>query len=112
MKKYFAEALGTFGLVFAGTGAIIVNDLHGGVITHVGVALVFGLIVMTMIYAIVTAGLRCAPLISPVIKTATNRAIAPPKEMTIQPELCPLVPFSTTLPTTPSPKKIIYRVLF
>lgn len=47
-----AEALGTFCLVFAGTGAIIVNDISGGAITHVGIALSFGLVVMAMIYAI------------------------------------------------------------
>ncbi|HYE17230.1 MAG TPA: aquaporin, partial [Tepidisphaeraceae bacterium] len=47
-----AEAIGTFVLVFAGTGAIVVNDVRGGPITHVGVALVFGLVVMTMIYVI------------------------------------------------------------
>jgi aquaporin Z len=47
-----AEAFGTFALVFAGTGAIVVNDLHGGVITHVGVAATFGLIVLALIYAV------------------------------------------------------------
>ncbi len=49
-KKYFAEFLGTFALVFAGTGAIIINDTAGGAISHVGIALSFGLIVMAMIY--------------------------------------------------------------
>lgn len=49
---YFAEALGTFMLVFAGTGAIIVNDIYGGVISHAGVAIVWGLTVMTVIYAV------------------------------------------------------------
>ena len=51
-KRCAAEAIGTFALVFAGTGAIIVNDVGGGEITHVGIALTFGLVVMSMIYAI------------------------------------------------------------
>ena len=50
MKKCVAEALGTFGLVFAGTGAIIIDQVCGGGITHVGVALTFGMIVLAMIY--------------------------------------------------------------
>ncbi len=52
MRKYLAEALGTFALVFAGTGAIVVNDVSGGAITHVGIALTFGLVVMSMIYSL------------------------------------------------------------
>jgi aquaporin NIP len=50
MKRAAAELIGTFALVFAGTGAIVVNELSGGAVTHVGVALTFGLIVLVMIY--------------------------------------------------------------
>jgi aquaporin NIP len=52
MKKYYAEILGTFALVFCGTGAIIINQESAGVITHPGIAFTFGLIVMVMIYAL------------------------------------------------------------
>lgn len=52
MRKLVAEAFGTFCLVFAGTGAVVVNDTHGGVVTHVGVALTFGLVVLAMIYTV------------------------------------------------------------
>jgi aquaporin NIP len=52
MKRFVAETFGTFALVFAGTGAIIINDVSQGSITHVGVALTFGLIVLAMIYAL------------------------------------------------------------
>lgn len=51
LRLCFAEALGTFILVFAGTGAMIVNGLYGGIITHVGVAIAWGLVVMTIVYA-------------------------------------------------------------
>lgn len=51
-RKLAAEAFGTFALVFAGTGAIVINEASGGVITHVGIAITFGLIVLAMIYAI------------------------------------------------------------
>ena len=49
MKKLLAECFGTFCLVFAGTGAIIINQTTGGAISHAGVALTFGLIVLAMI---------------------------------------------------------------
>jgi aquaporin NIP len=51
-KACFAEFLGTAALVFAGTGAIVINDVSGGAITHVGVAMTFGLIVLAMIYTL------------------------------------------------------------
>jgi aquaporin NIP len=52
MKKYYAEVIGTFALVFCGTGAIIINQETAGVISHAGIAFTFGLIVMVMIYAL------------------------------------------------------------
>jgi len=52
MHRLAAEAMGTFALVFAGTGAIIIDAKTGGGVTHVGVALTFGLIIMVMIYAV------------------------------------------------------------
>ena len=52
MKALFAEFLGTAAIVFAGTGAIVVNDISGGAIGHAGIALTFGLIVLAMIYTL------------------------------------------------------------
>lgn len=51
-QKLAAEFWGTFALVFAGTGAIVINEVSGGAITHVGIALTFGLIIMAMIYTL------------------------------------------------------------
>lgn len=51
-RKLYAEALGTFCLVFAGTGAVVVDQVTGGTVGHLGISLVFGLVVVAMIYAI------------------------------------------------------------
>lgn len=51
-NRYIAEAIGTFALVFAGCGAIVVNDVFPASIGHVGISIVFGLVVMAMIYAV------------------------------------------------------------
>ncbi|MGI9290043.1 MAG: MIP/aquaporin family protein [Gammaproteobacteria bacterium] len=51
-NQYFAEAIGTFALVFAGCGAIVVDSLYGNSLGHTGISIVFGLVVMAMIYAI------------------------------------------------------------
>lgn len=50
MKKYFAEAVGTFALVFFGTLAITLNLESGGIVTYLDIALTFGLTVAVMIY--------------------------------------------------------------
>ena len=52
MKKYLAEFTGTFILVFCGTGAIIIDEITHGAVSHVGVAITFGLVVMVMIYSL------------------------------------------------------------
>ena len=59
MKKLAAELFGTFALVFAGTGAIVINDVSGGVVTHVGIALTFGLVVLALIYALEIGRASC-----------------------------------------------------
>ncbi len=51
MKKYIAECIGAFALVFAGTGAIIINE-QTHALGHLGIAMSFGLAIMTMIYAL------------------------------------------------------------
>ena len=52
MRKYVAESLGSFFLVFCGTGSIIINQQTNGEVTHIGIAITFGLIVMVLIYAL------------------------------------------------------------
>jgi aquaporin Z len=51
-RKFLAELIGTYVMIFAGTGAIVINAESGGAITHLGVALTFGLIVLAMIYTL------------------------------------------------------------
>lgn len=50
-RKLLAEILGTFGLVFAGCGAVVVNDVTGGAVGHLAICTVFGLVVMAIVYA-------------------------------------------------------------
>ena len=50
-RRALMEGIGTFALVFAGCGAIIADATHDGALGAVGVSLVFGLIIMVMIYA-------------------------------------------------------------
>jgi len=52
MQKYYAEIFGTFILLFSGAGAIVTNQVSQGTVTHVGIALVFGMVVTSVIYAI------------------------------------------------------------
>jgi aquaporin NIP len=51
-RNYFSEYIGTFAMVFCGTGAIVINQVSGGAITHLGIAITFGLVVAAMIFAL------------------------------------------------------------
>lgn len=51
LRSLVAEAIGTFALVFAGAGAVMV-DAKTHQLGHVGVAITFGLVIMAMIYAV------------------------------------------------------------
>ena len=50
-RRAAAEGLAAFALVFAGCGAVVANDRYHGALGAVGVSLVFGLVIMAMIYA-------------------------------------------------------------
>jgi MIP family channel proteins len=52
VHRVAAEFIGTFALVFAGAGAIVVSASRDGAIAHEGIAAVFGLVIMVMIYAV------------------------------------------------------------
>lgn len=51
LQKVGAEMIGTFALVFFGCGAIMIDRLLAGALTHVGIAATFGLVIMVMVYA-------------------------------------------------------------
>ena len=74
MKRYIAEFLGTFSMVFCGTAAMVVNDITG-VITHPGIAITWGLIVMGMIYAFAEiSGAHFNPAVTIAFSFAKNSA--------------------------------------
>ncbi len=65
MRTLACETLGTFALVLAGTGAIVVDGASGGAIGHVGVSLVFGLVVLVLVNALGDAsGAHLNPAVS------------------------------------------------
>jgi len=65
MNRYIAECIGTFALVFCGTGAIVINEISGGTVGHLGIAFTFGFIVTAMIYSIgETSGAHINPAVT------------------------------------------------
>jgi MIP family channel proteins len=51
-RELLAEFIGTFVLIFAGTGAVMVDRLSNGAITHLGIGIVFGAVVTALIYSL------------------------------------------------------------
>jgi MIP family channel proteins len=51
-RELLAEFIGTFVLIFAGTGAVMVNALSDGAVTHLGISIVFGAVVTALIYSL------------------------------------------------------------
>jgi MIP family channel proteins len=51
-RELLAEFIGTFVLIFAGTGAVMVNTLSNGAVTHIGISIVFGAVVTALIYSL------------------------------------------------------------
>ena len=51
-REFLAEFIGTFVLIFAGTGAVMVNQLSNGAVTHLGISIVFGAVVTALIYSL------------------------------------------------------------
>lgn len=80
MKRYVAESIATFFLIFCGTGAMVINT-ETGVITHTGVSAAWGLIVMIMIFTfgrISGAHMNPAVTVSlALVKLHPNREIVP-----------------------------------
>ena len=50
-RRAVAEGFAAFALVFAGCGAVVADAQYGGALGTVGIALVFGLVIMAMVYA-------------------------------------------------------------
>jgi len=80
-QQLAAEFWGTFALVFTGTGAITINEVSGGTVTHVGVAITFGLIIMAMIYTLgEVSGAHFNPAVTvafAVARRLSQRLVAP-----------------------------------
>lgn len=52
LKQILAEILGTYFMIFAGCGSVVVNQSTGGVVTFPGICVVWGLVVMVMVYSV------------------------------------------------------------
>lgn len=70
-REVLAEAIGTFILVFAGTGAVMVNHISQNAITHLGISFVFGAVVTALIYTLGhISGAHLNPAVSLALWTA------------------------------------------
>ena len=74
--RIIAEFVGTFALVFAGTGAIVADQLTGGAVGHVGISLTFGLVIGVMVYAYKdVSGAQYNPAVSLALLTSRRQTV-------------------------------------
>jgi aquaporin NIP len=52
LEQILAEILGTYFMIFAGCGSVVVNQRTGGTVTFPGICVVWGLVVMVMVYSV------------------------------------------------------------
>lgn len=72
-RKYISEIIGTFAMIFCGTGAMTINEVTNGNVTHVGIAITWGFIVMAMIYTFgATSGAHFNPAVTIALATANK----------------------------------------
>lgn len=83
-REALAEAIGTFILVFAGTGAIMVNSISQGAVTHLGISFVFGAVVAALIY---TLGHISGAHLNPAVTLALSQGSFFPKKQVL-PYIC------------------------
>ena len=85
-RRCIAEALGTFIMVFAGCGAIVVQSATGA-ITHPGVALTWGLVVLALVYTLGDkSGANMNPAVTLGLALAHRRPVG--RFRSIAPALC------------------------
>jgi MIP family channel proteins len=77
-RRALAEGIGVFALVFAGAGGIVANAEYEGALGTVGIAIVFGLVIMAMVYA--TGHLSGAHINPAVTMAFTLTRHFPPRE--------------------------------
>ncbi len=101
IPKYTAEFIGTFAVVFCGTGAIVINQQSGGTVTHVGISITFGLIVMAMIYAL-------GPISGAHLNPAVSLAFVIAKKFSAK----QLIPYITSQLSGALSASLVLRLLF
>ncbi|HMW40015.1 MAG: aquaporin [Saprospiraceae bacterium] len=106
IRKYTAEFLGTFGIVFCGTGAIVIDQQTHGAIGHLGIAMTFGLIVLAMIYTFgEISGAHFNPAVTIAFFTARlfpGRQLLPYIVMQASGALCATVILKSLFPDNPT----------
>lgn len=78
LKKMGAEFAGTFLIVFIGTGAVVVDQTYGGIITHTGISAAFGIAVAGAIFLLAAiSGAHFNPAVTITLTAFKNFPLQP-----------------------------------